>query len=285
MARSFGCLISQVEHARVSGELVRHWHEQFSHDVVEAIAHHDDGWAAWEAEPKLNPEIGAPYSFLEMPLAESLVIWDHSIAAARQVWAAGGLYRGGTFLQFAHRFGACQGSARDCLADGEAKASARRGSTNGSAAIRRTRSSMPKRAQQMLLTLPICSACGCAAIVRSDGDDASILGQSAMKLRTDTLLSQFQFRSPEFAIREVGRRRIASEGLRGSSPVDPYPFKCVALIAVGSWRRRCRSSRYANLAGIEGRELAGGASVAAGGQPSQNGDRRLKDLVDLAEPR
>ncbi len=38
-------LVSQVEHARMSGELVRNWREEFSPDVVEAIAHHDDGWA------------------------------------------------------------------------------------------------------------------------------------------------------------------------------------------------------------------------------------------------
>ena len=47
-------LVSQVEHARISGELVRHWREEFSPDVVDAIAHHDDGWSEWENEPKLN---------------------------------------------------------------------------------------------------------------------------------------------------------------------------------------------------------------------------------------
>src|SRR4029079_9931152 len=77
-------MIPQVEHARMSGELVRHWRDEFSPDVVDAIAHHDDGWAEWENEPKLNSTVGAPYSFLEMPLAESLTIWDRSIAAARQ---------------------------------------------------------------------------------------------------------------------------------------------------------------------------------------------------------
>src|SRR3954465_2719915 len=77
-------LIQQVEHARISGELVRNWRDEFSADVVEAIAHHDDGWTSWENEPKFNPAVGAPYSFLEMAIAESLVIWDGSIAAARK---------------------------------------------------------------------------------------------------------------------------------------------------------------------------------------------------------
>src|SRR6187200_2267627 len=90
-------LVSQVEHARMSGELVRDWREAFSPDVVDAIAHHDDGWAAWEDEPKLDPARGAPYSFLEMPLAESLSIWDKSIAAARAFGPLGGWIVAGHF--------------------------------------------------------------------------------------------------------------------------------------------------------------------------------------------
>src|SRR5437588_5307222 len=77
-------LVSQVEHAHVSGELMRHWRDELTPDVVEAIWHHDDGWTAWEAKPKLNPAIGGPHSFLEMPLGESLLIWDHSIVEARK---------------------------------------------------------------------------------------------------------------------------------------------------------------------------------------------------------
>src|ERR1700754_3881963 len=90
-------LISQVEHAHVSGELTRNLKEPFSHEVVEAITHHDDGWAGWEASPKLNPEIGGPYSFVEMPLPETLVIWDGSIAAARKFGPLAGFMVAGHF--------------------------------------------------------------------------------------------------------------------------------------------------------------------------------------------
>src|SRR5262245_45303071 len=83
-------LVSQVEHARISGELARHWKDVFSQEVINAIAHHDDGWAKWEDSPKLNREIGGPYSFLEMPLTEALSIWDESIAAARNFGPLGG---------------------------------------------------------------------------------------------------------------------------------------------------------------------------------------------------
>src|SRR6187401_2881008 len=90
-------LVSQVEHAQISGELVRNWRDEFSPDVAEAITHHDDGWAEWESEPKMNAVIGAPYSFLEMPLAESLVIWDRSIVSARKFGPLAGYIVAGHF--------------------------------------------------------------------------------------------------------------------------------------------------------------------------------------------
>jgi hypothetical protein len=80
-------LVSQVEHARVSGELARHWViEGCAKEAQIAIAHHDDGWAEWEARPRIDPVEARPYSFLnEMPRSETREIWDRSIAAARQI--------------------------------------------------------------------------------------------------------------------------------------------------------------------------------------------------------
>src|SRR5690349_8079583 len=49
--------ISQVDHARVSGEIVAQRKEPPTTEVIEAISHHDDGWAEWEAAPKFNPKI------------------------------------------------------------------------------------------------------------------------------------------------------------------------------------------------------------------------------------
>src|SRR4051812_16520116 len=77
-------LISQVDHAHISGEIARNLQDSLLPEAIEGITHHDDGWAAWEVTPKLNVEIGRPYSFIELPLSESLVIWDRSIAAARE---------------------------------------------------------------------------------------------------------------------------------------------------------------------------------------------------------
>src|SRR3990170_5002994 len=92
-------LISQVEHAHVSGELMRNWREEFTPDVIDAVAHHDDGWAAWEANPKLDPQLGRPFSFLEMPLVAALAIWDASIGSARQYGPLAGWIVAGHFYQ------------------------------------------------------------------------------------------------------------------------------------------------------------------------------------------
>lgn len=84
-------LIPQIEHARLSGLLAEHWNTAPSapleprQELVEAIYHHDDGWADWDRRPDADPQSGRPLEFTEMPLAESLGIWQQSIfvAAAR----------------------------------------------------------------------------------------------------------------------------------------------------------------------------------------------------------
>ena len=81
-------LISQVEHARLSGELARHWGAfPFAPlvpcpEVTDAIAHHDDGWAQWERGPGIDAETGRPLAFTEMPAEVGLPIWTVSIERA-----------------------------------------------------------------------------------------------------------------------------------------------------------------------------------------------------------
>ena len=80
-------LISQVDHARLSANLAERWgaspvaplHPR--HDVLAAVLHHDDGWAAWEQQPEVDDEQGQPLNFTEMPLATAVDIWRRSIAA------------------------------------------------------------------------------------------------------------------------------------------------------------------------------------------------------------
>jgi len=219
-------LISQVDHARVSGELARHWRDQFSDDVVAAIAHHDDGWSAWEAEPKLNPEYGAPFSFLEMPVPAALVIWDHSIAAAGQFGPLAAYIVAGHFYNLLIN----SDHAKDPLAVAwlTAKRKHRTGWLDEWVRGDPSRTlEYAKQAQQMLLIADLFSlwlCCDCPA----DDQRGSILGQSAMKLQTDTLLSQFQFSVQEFAFQESGDG-IRKERLDWSVSVHPYLLRTSSL--------------------------------------------------------
>ncbi|MCI0334096.1 MAG: DUF3891 family protein [Planctomycetes bacterium] len=237
-------LVSQVEHAHMSGELARHWREAFTRDVVDAIAHHDDGWAAWEAEPKLNPETGAPFSFLEMPVPAALVIWDHSIAAAGEFGPLAAYIVAGHFYNLLNN----SEHAKDPLA--VAWLTAKRKHRTGwlDEWVRADPSQTleyAKRAQQMLLVADLFSLWLCCDSP-TDRNRETILGQSAMKLQTDMLFSQFQFSVQEFEIKSFSHdERI--EALSWSVGVHPFPCRtapislpaeCIAVPAVpyASWQ-------------------------------------------------
>ena len=219
-------LISQVDHARVSGELVRHWRPEFSNEVVEAITHHDDGWESWENEAKINPKVGAPYSFLEMPLEDALAIWDQSIAAARKYGPLAGYIVAGHFYNLL----ADSDHSKEPAAIAWLTAKRKVRTAWLDEWIRADRShtlDIAKAAQQMLLTADLFSlwlCCDCP--VEAAGE--SILKDSAMKLRTDALLAQFQFMSPDCAVFESGSRHRVEE-LSWIVPVKPYPFSVEPL--------------------------------------------------------
>lgn len=88
-------LISQVEHARLSGVLAEkciakfggndHSVDSVRQELLSAITHHDDGWREWEQAPRLDPQSGRPLSFLELPIEEAMGIWDRSIHVAEQI--------------------------------------------------------------------------------------------------------------------------------------------------------------------------------------------------------
>lgn len=97
-------LISQVEHARLSGVLADKCIGKFGggdrsldsvrQELLSAIYHHDEGWREWEHAPRLDPQ-GRPLSFLELSVEEALLVWNRSIAAAAEIgelaaWAVAG---------------------------------------------------------------------------------------------------------------------------------------------------------------------------------------------------
>jgi Protein of unknown function (DUF3891) len=215
-------LVSQVHHAQMSGELVEHWHEPFSPDVIDAIAHHDDGWAEWEAEPKFNPENGIPYSFLEMPLTESLAIWDRSIAAAHQFGPLAAYIVAGHFYNLLND--------SDHAGDGPAiawLAAKRKVRTAWIDAWLRADPShtldYAKRAQQMLGVADLFSLWLCCDCPVEESQE-SVLAQSPMKTRADTLRGQFRFDVRDCM---VGRSERADRltGFAWTVAVDPYPFR------------------------------------------------------------
>lgn len=103
-------LISQVEHARLSGVLASAWgHRPFApldprDEIVAAVRHHDDGWSAWEVAPKVDPQSGSPLDFTEMPLADSLAIWRESIAVAEKIGPLAAYMVSGHFSALLRRF-------------------------------------------------------------------------------------------------------------------------------------------------------------------------------------
>lgn len=73
--------IGQPSHAWISGQLARAWgSSRFGavepyEQVCLAAEQHDIGMSAWDLEPARNPQTGAPYSFIEMPLAVHVRLW------------------------------------------------------------------------------------------------------------------------------------------------------------------------------------------------------------------
>jgi hypothetical protein len=81
-------LVPQAEHARLSGEMALAWgaapfeRPEPADQLLPALFHHDDGWTHWDRRPEVDPASGRPLNFTEMPLAESLPIWQRSIYTA-----------------------------------------------------------------------------------------------------------------------------------------------------------------------------------------------------------
>lgn len=97
-------LIPQIQHAHLAGRIADHWAlEPFAAvaerpGVVTAIVHHDDGWAEWEESPAVDPGLGRPLSFMEMPLVQSLAIWSDSIDRAAGLGNLAGAMVAGHFV-------------------------------------------------------------------------------------------------------------------------------------------------------------------------------------------
>ena len=212
-------LISQVEHARISGELTRVWHEPFSPEVVEAVAHHDDGWVAWESAPQMDAEHGRPLSFLEMPIDEAIGIWDGSIATARHIGPLAGAIVAGHFVGLAS---GSEQATHPLAAEWLDETSAKRTAwlAEWQALSPANTIDIAECGQHMLLTADLLSLWLCC-----DGPvtsvDAGEVPNAEMKSRTADVLGKYHFVTQSKA---VGRDDVEWLGT-----LDPWPFSVAEL--------------------------------------------------------
>ncbi|MGD9633802.1 MAG: DUF3891 family protein [Pirellulales bacterium] len=207
-------LISQVEHARVSGEITRAWQLPFPQEAIDGITHHDDGWAEWEAAPRIDRERGRPTSFLELPIAEALGIWNRSIESAHQIGELAGAIVAGHFL------GLAGGSDQ---ADNPLVTHWSRGWTlfrEGWIAQWKNQEAgntqaVFDQAQQMQLAADLLSLWLCMdGPISSGGDEAR--PNSEMQSRSATVLGKYRF--------ETKSQTLTPRGLDWSGSLTPWPF-------------------------------------------------------------
>jgi hypothetical protein len=78
-------VIRQTDHAFLAGFFAREWgNEQFSKPQPNgsfclAVAEHDNGWSEWELQPALDPKTRLPFSFMSIPTAKHIALYQKGI--------------------------------------------------------------------------------------------------------------------------------------------------------------------------------------------------------------
>src|SRR5260370_28216641 len=78
-------LIRQTDHAVLSGFLAREWgNELFKRSepfesVRLAAPEHDNGWREWELQPQIDPKTRLPYSFMSLPTAAHIALYQRGL--------------------------------------------------------------------------------------------------------------------------------------------------------------------------------------------------------------
>ena len=67
-------LVTQRDHALLSGSLARAWNVRLSEDALDAIDRHDDPWQAEDREVRIDAA-GWVYDFITLPLAIRLPLY------------------------------------------------------------------------------------------------------------------------------------------------------------------------------------------------------------------
>src|SRR6266853_6263572 len=78
-------VIRQTDHAFLAGFLAREWgNEKFTKPQPNAsfclaVAEHDNGWSEWELQAQLDRKTRLPYSFMSIPTAAHIAIYQRGI--------------------------------------------------------------------------------------------------------------------------------------------------------------------------------------------------------------
>jgi len=89
-------LITQNDHARLAGELARHFgHPLFTtlspaDQVIAGVSLHDSGWELHDRQPSLNAQ-GLPLHVFEVPVCVAVRVWGASVDQAMQAGDYAGL--------------------------------------------------------------------------------------------------------------------------------------------------------------------------------------------------
>lgn len=78
-------VIRQTDHAFLAGFLAREWgNDRFvkprpNASFCLAVAEHDNGWSEWELQSELDPKTQMPYSFMSIPTAKHIALYQKGI--------------------------------------------------------------------------------------------------------------------------------------------------------------------------------------------------------------
>ncbi len=204
-------LISQHDHARAAGSLVRHWAgmetlSPLSSDMKEAVFfavdNHDVGWCKSDETPRYDPETKLPFSFFNTDSDEATAVWSESIATCAGFNAFSGYLVSAHFGQLADAGG--RGAPPEVLRRLQAFVLAE-----------------AKRRESLRKNF--------SSIEEAEGESASIL------LRTCDTLSLLTCRAPEISPPEGQVHPLTRCGLKVRPTADdgleiaPWPFDLESL--------------------------------------------------------
>jgi hypothetical protein len=80
--------ISQLNHAWLSGQILRAWDAPLGEPLLLAAEQHDIGWMDWETAPTFDARTGRPHLFRDVGAATHAPMWSLGVRRAHEAWGA-----------------------------------------------------------------------------------------------------------------------------------------------------------------------------------------------------